>query len=494
MEKIYKRIRGINPILSAFSKRERAVFLVFALVLVISTLFIIQGINKHFMVNVPMHGGSVSEGIIGTPRFINPVLAFSDVDQDLVTLIYSGLMRRGVNGELIPDLAEKYEVSKDGLQYTFTLKDNIFFQDSTPVTADDIVFTINNVKDPLIKSPHRNNWEGITVAKVDEKTIQFTLRERYASFLENTTLGIMPERLWSNSPLELSSVNTNPIGSGPYMIEKIEKEPSGIITKYTLTQFKKFALGRPYIKNITLYFYSNEENLIEALRDGEVKQISSITPTHAAALVEEGYKIESALLPRVFGIFFNQNVNQLFVDKTVVQAINQAIDKERIVREVLGGYGVVIDSPIPPGIIKNSTPPLSRPAHIDMVKNVEASLAKAGWKKNAEGFLEKSVTDKNKTTTTPLAFSISTSNAPELVKTALLIKEDLGAIGIKVDIKRLKSEASTKTSFVLENTMHCSLDKLLGAIAICMHSGIHPSARTQVLMFLCIQMRKSIKS
>ena len=107
------------------------------------------------MVNVPMDGGSITEGIVGTPRFINPVLAFSDADQDLVSLIYSGLMRKSINGTLIPDLAEKYEGSKDGLIYTFTLKNKIYFHDKKPITADDVIFTINKIKDPTIKSPKK---------------------------------------------------------------------------------------------------------------------------------------------------------------------------------------------------------------------------------------------------------------------------------------------------------------------------------------------------
>ena len=434
MEKIHNRIQGLNAVISSFSKRERALFLVFALILVISMLSLLQAINQHFMVDVPMYGGSVKEGIIGTPRFINPVLAFSDTDQDLAALIYSGLMRKETDGTLVGDLAEKYEISKDGLEYTFTLKEKLEFQDGTPVTVDDILFTINKVKDTIIKSPQRSSWEGVIAKKVDEKTVQFTLRQPYASFLENTTLGIMPEHLWVNSPLELNSLNTNPIGSGPYMVKGSEKESSGTITTYELTQFKKFALGKPFIKNITVRFYSNEENLITGLLDGEVDQISSISPQNAVALKEKGYKVEAALLPRVFGLFFNQNVNQLFVDKTVVSAINQAIDKDRIIKEVLGDYGVAINDPIPPGITKND-PTSGGDSRQEILKKVTASLVKDGWKKNSEGFLEKSTTDKNKTTTTPLTFSISTSNAPELVKTALLIKQDLETIGMKVDIK-----------------------------------------------------------
>ena len=94
------------------------------------------------MVEVPAYGGTLTEGIIGTPRFINPVLASSDADRDLVALTHSGLLRPDNHGRLINDMAEKYEISEDGLVYTFTLKPNLFWQDGTPITGDDIIFTI----------------------------------------------------------------------------------------------------------------------------------------------------------------------------------------------------------------------------------------------------------------------------------------------------------------------------------------------------------------
>src|SRR3989344_3171346 len=448
MENFYNRIRRlkiigklpskkeINSVFASFSKNEKIIFIGLVVLLLFSTVAILESINKSFMIEVPRQGGSVSEGIVGTPRFINPVLANSPADRDLVALIYSGLMRQSPDGTLILDLAEKYENSKDGLTYTFTLKNNLYFQDGKPVTIDDILFTINTVKDPIIKSPYKVSWDGVNVEKIDEKTIRFTLKQAYASFLENVTLGIMPAYLWKGSPIELNEKNTTPVGSGPYAIKNVSKQPSGIIDSYELVPFKKFALGEPYIKNIILRFYQNEDDLIKAILDKEVSQISSITPANAEILKEKNYQIYSAILPRVFGLFFNQNQNQLFVDKIVVRAINQAIDKERILQDVLLGYGIVIDNPIPPNVIQyqklNGKNNASRE---EIIKKVQSDLAKAGWKVGADGFLEKTKNEKKKKIITKLEFSISTGNAPELAKTAELIKQDLQAVGIKVDIK-----------------------------------------------------------
>lgn len=444
MENFYNRIRNLLPskseikkAISHFSKREYFVFLSLVIILFISTLIILQNINKSFMVNVPMNGGSITEGIVGTPRFINPVLAFSDADQDLVALIYSGLMRKNPDGSLTPDLAEKYEVSKNGLTYTFTLKNEIYFHDQRPVTIDDIIFTINEIKDPVMKSPKKGNWDMVKVEKIDEKTIKFTLKQPYASFLENTTLGIMPAYLWNNSPIELNDANTQPIGSGPFMVGTVSKQSTGLIDYYDLVPSKKFNLSEPYLDKMTLRFYPNENDQIAALEKGEVDQISSITPLNAQILKEQNFRIESLTLPRVFGLFFNQNQNQIFTDKKIINAIDLAIDKDSIVRDILLGYGVVIDSPIPPNMINyqklNKGDGVS---YEENIKNAQDILNKDGWKKGTDGFLQKTITGKNKKKTISyLEFSISTSNAPELVKSAELIKQDLENIGMKITIK-----------------------------------------------------------
>lgn len=166
--------KEINSVFFSFSRKEKKIFIGLVIVLLISTLLILGSINRYFMVKVPLQGGSVSLGIVGTPRFINPILANSLADEDLVTLIYSGLMRKNPDGTLALDLAEKYEMSPNGLIYTFTLKDNATFQDGKPVTAEDVLFTVNNAKDPIIKSPQKINWDGVNVEKVDETTVIYS--------------------------------------------------------------------------------------------------------------------------------------------------------------------------------------------------------------------------------------------------------------------------------------------------------------------------------
>ncbi len=425
----------ISSIFASFSKKEWIVFSALAALLVFSSLWMLESLNRSFMVAVPASGGEISEGVVGAPRFVNPLLAAAPADRDLSSLVYSGLLRK-MGGELIPDLADSYDIAKDGLSYTFVLKDDLYFHDGEPLTADDIIFTIEKAKDPVLKSPRVTNWEGVTVEKIDEKTIKFSLKQSFAAFLENTTLGILPEHIWRDSPIELNDANTNPIGTGPFQVEKVSKASSGLITAYELTPFKKFALGRPLIKTLTMRFYPSESSLLSALESGDVDQASSLAPESAETLKDKNYRLERTVLPRVFGLFVNQSQNQIFTDKNVLRAIDLAIDKERIVREVLEGYGEVIDGPIPSSLSPdNNLSATPRAPQTEREAEALALLAKSGWKKGEDGSLEKTTTVNKKKATTGLSFSISTGNAQELAATAELIKEDLLRLGMNVEVK-----------------------------------------------------------
>ena len=119
----------LGKILKSFGLTERAIFIILAGALVISSLSLLWKVNSYFITAVPAHGGTLSEGVIGSPRFINPLLELSDADRDLTYLVYSGLMRATAAGDLIPDLAESYSISPDGLTYTFKIRADAYFQD-----------------------------------------------------------------------------------------------------------------------------------------------------------------------------------------------------------------------------------------------------------------------------------------------------------------------------------------------------------------------------
>jgi peptide/nickel transport system substrate-binding protein len=390
------------------------------------------------MVTEPAYGGSFSEGIIGTPRFINPVLAMSDSEKALVQLVYSGLLRAGADGELMPDIAEKYEISQDNREYTFTLKNGLTWSDNSPITADDIVFTVQTIQNPTIRSPKKGSWDGVTVEKIDKKTVKFVLKQPYAPFLENLTIGILPQHIWGDlAPEEFvySSYNNNPIGSGPFKIKEVTQNKSGIPESYKLQPFEKFALGKPYLGDITLRFYPNYEKLAEGYQRGEVVSIAAPSPENVMGLKKMGTQVKTTPLPRIFSVFLNQNKQQLFVDKTVRKALDTAIDKDKIIQDVLLGYATKIDGPLPLGVVGSPKPDQNATTtkDSDRIQAAKNILAKDGWKLNAKtGIMEKTA---KKKPTVSLRFSLAISQDAELKKVAEMIKKDWEKIGARVDLK-----------------------------------------------------------
>lgn len=428
----------------SFSPTEKVAFVFFLALLGLSAFVMVSKINQSFMVQVPALGGTLEEGIVGTPRFINPVLALGDADRDLTTLVYSGLLKVNTHGVLVPDLAESYTVSADGLEYTFILRKDARFHDNTPVTIDDVEFTIQKIQDPAIKSPKRANWDGVTVSKVNDATIIFTLKKPYSPFIENTTIGILPKHLWKNVDAEqfqFNPYNIRPIGSGPYLIKKIVRDSDDVPQSYELTSFKKYALGAAHIKTLILHFYTNEQTLLEAYSNGEIESLNSISAKEASELNKTGIAIERAPLPRIFGVFFNQNQAPIFALDEVREALNLATDKDAIVTEALYGYGTKIDGPIPEDLISGGAPDLlpttvQTKTESERIETAKAVLIKNGWKPNEAGIMEKVIMEKKvKKETKVLRFSLSTPNAPELKKTAEILKYQWEKIGAEVDLK-----------------------------------------------------------
>jgi len=427
----------IRCVLRNFPFKKKVYFLLVSILFIVAVLGLLWKMDKSLAMEIPKDGGTLEEGIIGTPRFINPLLAISDADRDLVSLIYSGLLRADGKGSLMNDLAEKYEISEDGTLYTFTLKENLVWSDKKPLTSDDIIFTIQMAKNSVLKSNQRANWEGVEVEKIDDRTIRFSLKRPYAPFIENMTLGILPKHIWGEIQPEqmiLTDFNINPIGSGPYQIKSVAKDSNGITQSYTLIPNKKFTLRKPYIDSIILKFYPSEKKLIAAYENGEISAMGGISPQGAGEIKRGGKELKPLLLPRVFTVFFNQNNAQIFANKEVRQALNLATDKETIVKDVLKNFGSVLNSPLPPGSIGASAlqEKSGQAPYEERLKQANDLLEKNGWKINEQDNIREKKTKKD---TTRLEFNLATSNAPELAQTAELLRQMWERLSIKVNVR-----------------------------------------------------------
>ncbi|MDO8481637.1 MAG: ABC transporter substrate-binding protein [bacterium] len=424
----------MEDMLLTFRPGERLLLYVLSIILALSAGALLIGVNKAVSVVVPALGGSLTEGVVGPPRFINPILDVSQADADLTRLVYSGLTRAMPDGSIAPDLAEKFQISDDGTTYTFTLRKDATFHDGTRVSASDVLFTVAAAQNPDIKSPHRADWEGVSVSSPDDRTIVFKLPHAYAPFLENTTLGILPKALWGSVSAEefpFSSLNTHPVGSGPYKISASETDSTGVALSYTLSSFKKFVVRAPYLSKITFLFYQNEDTLIKAFNSGAVDSVASISPASLSSLERSDNVVMHVPLPRVFGIFFNQGHAPVLADASVRAGLDAAIDKRSLVDTVLLGYGATLDGPIPPGVMENRSALMKPDALVSA--SVYSAKARDIFSKGGWTYDEKTLVWNKKKQI--LSVALATADSPELSLTANKIAESWRAAGVVVSVK-----------------------------------------------------------
>ncbi len=400
--------------------------------IIASGIYLVLTLNNQYSVLVPTSGGTLVEGMIGMPRFVNPALAITRADQDTAALIYAGLMKIDANGNLVPNIAESISISEDGLTYNIKVRKDQSFHDDTPLTAKDVIFTLELVKNPELRSPLRGNWNEVTIEPINEYELNVTLKEPYSPFIENFTLGIIPAHIWSNLPVEqipFSKYNTEPIGSGPFSIDNIQRSSSGLIEGYSL---KPVDEERVKLEGVEIRYFQNEDDLTQAFKGKEINATVFLPAQEIQTLDMSDLQVISEPIPKIFGIFLNQNRSPALRDKSAREALNLSIDRDRIIEEILGGHGVPTTNATlihKNEIESNTNLTNSSTSSLSIAHDI---LIKGGWTKNTAGFWEKEI-DKSKET---LSVTIKTSNTPLFEKTANVVAEDWRKLGVEVQIEQ----------------------------------------------------------
>ncbi len=439
--------------INRFSATEKVIFGLLVVIATVTALAMADGINSFFMIEIPSNNGKLTEGLVGLPHTINPILAVTDVDRDISALVYSGLTTYK-DGAFIPDLAASSTISSDGLTYSFTLKSGLHFQDGTPLTTDDVAYTIQKIQDAALKSPLRADWKDVTVKVISPTVIQLTLKQPYSPFISNTTVGIIPKHIWSalnDDQFVLSQYNIEPIGSGPYKESSIGKT-NGIPDSYSLSAWSDYYDQHPYISSMTFKFYADQEKALSALDSGSIDSLPSISAVDAARLAARlssntaaSYRTIAAPLPRVFGVFFNQNQSPVLADKNVRMALNMVVDRNAIIKSALNGYGKAVSGPLPFSVSGVATPDLN--AGLDLSLKTTSSTSAATSLLAAQNLLEKNgwvkdpttkiygLSKKGVKTIQTLSFDIYTANTPDLKQAAEMVRKSWTDLGALVTVK-----------------------------------------------------------
>ncbi len=297
---------------------------------------------------VPDTGGTYVEGIAGRPSYINPILCqYNQVDNDLVSLIFSGLTDINERGEIVASLARDWDVSDDGLLYTFYLRRDVLWHDGEPFTADDVLFTIDAIQhEDYQGAPELSElWRTVTSEKINDYTISFTLQAPLATFLDYTVVGILPRHLLAHVPaseLPRDQFNVRPVGTGMFKIGQVSGE------LVILEAYPDYHGEKPLLSKIQFKFYPDYQSAFAAYQQGEVEGMSEVLPEDLPRVRrEEHLHLYSARLSGYTLIFLNLDL-PTFQEKEVRQALLWGIDRQLIIDQILDGQGIVAHSPIMP--------------------------------------------------------------------------------------------------------------------------------------------------
>jgi peptide/nickel transport system substrate-binding protein len=386
----------------------------------------------------PGHGGTYVEGIAGQPHLLNPLLSgLNPVDQDLCSLIFTGLTRLGEDGKVEPDLARDWEIGADGLTYTFRLRTNAYWHDGTPVTADDVILTIKLLQDPEFAGPPElgaDVWRMVDIEKIDRRTVQFRLSEPYAPFLDCTTVGILPAHKIAGTraaDLATSSFNMAPVGSGPFQVEEIESE-EGDISSIVLRHFPRYYRARPYLDRLQFRFYPDYGEALDAYEAGEVEGVARVrTGDLAQARELTGLNLFSAQIAEYGIVLLNLDDPErpFFQEQEIRQALMLGLDRERLINDVLQGQGLVTDSPILPGTWAYS---VDTPVYRRDLEQAQMLLEEAGWIKPTKA-------DRRFKGSDALAFTLLTSNDPRREAVAEMLAKQWAELGVDVTVESVSA-------------------------------------------------------
>lgn len=375
------------------------------------------------------YGGEYIEGIVGQPQHINPVISQSNnADEDLTQLVYSGLLKYDSKSNLIPDLAESYEISDDKTTYTFHLRKGVQWHDEQPFTAADVLYTTNIISDPTYKSPLRTNWQGITTNIIDDYTLTFQIQSPFIGFLNNLTFGILPKHIWETvtaDKFSLTDLNLEPIGTGPYKYNAFQKDSKGNIISYKLAANPNYFEGKPYISKMTFDFYDSDDSILKAYNSKEIMGINSLTPQRMADIkLLQSTSIHKFDISRYFAVFVNQTKSLPLADDSVREALTYATNRQEIIDSILSGNGNPVYSPILDAMVGFSSNIDSRTFDLEKANSV---LDSNGWNRGEDGMRAKNGT--------PLQFTLTTTDWPELAQTAEILKSEWAKAGAKVDVQ-----------------------------------------------------------
>lgn len=420
-------------------RRFIVTWLALSILLIVAGALQTRGLAEHYLALKPVPGGTYIEGTVGAFTNANPLYASGGVNGAVSRLVFSSILKYDNNNQLIGDLASSWELDETELNYTIKLKENVHWHDGRRLTADDVMFTFQTIQNPDAKSPLIHSWKDITLTKIDDYTVKFTLPNTLSSFPHGLTTGIIPEHLLGDTPpSQLRSVRFNtvePVGSGPFRWEAVEvkgadrEERQEIIG---LLANEEYHGEKPKLQRIVLKAFRSEELLIQSFKNQELNALAGIN--YVPDVLKDMNRLEEINIPLTGQILvFFKNSNPILSDVKVRQALVKSADRLAIIDKlgypVIPARGPLLSSHVAfdKGIVQQT----------GLVDEAKALLDQAGWVDNGSGQRVKG--------DIPLEISLMARNNDEQQLITSLLKEQWAAVGVKLNVE-LQEETDLQTA------------------------------------------------
>jgi len=375
----------------------------------------------------PDYNGIYSEGLIGQPKFINPILANNDTDLTISGLIFSSLFKYDENNKLQVDLSKTLPSEINENNKTICLNPNLLWHDEKRLTTADLVFTLELIQKMGSKSLFFEKLKNTKFSIIDNNCFTFENAE-----LQDLCFGILPQHIWQKlEPTEInqSTYNLKPVGSGPFQFIFLENSEKDGIKNYNLKRNKNYHKKTPYLEQITFRFYQDFTQATQALEKKEINGLGYVPQNFKEKIIGlNKIKYYPLNLPYYTAIFFNLDDSYL-KDKNVRQALALLTPKKEILNTILDQDGLIMDGPVlPSSILLNPNikkyeynPQLAR----EILKN-------AGWENDENGFLKKNGDI--------LEISLTTIEKTDFSKIAILLRQSWKEANIKIKLISVPAE------------------------------------------------------
>ena len=371
------------------------------------------------------YGDAIVEGTIGEASTLIPILASDAASHSVAGQIYNGLVKYDKNLNITGDLAESFDISKDGLKITFHLRKGVKWHDGAPFTSRDVLYTHRVVIDPKTPTAYAEDFKQVkSISAPDDHTVQVIYGAPFAPALASWGTSILPAHLLEGKEITKNPLARNPIGTGPY---RFKEWIAG--QKIVLEGYHDYFEGRPWIDRYIYRIIPDTSTMYMELKAGAV-DLMNLTPVqYSRQTTTQRFtsQFNKYRYPSSGYLYMGYNLRHpLFKDKRVRQALTAAINKEELIHGVLFGMGQKAVGPIVPG----------RWAYNPKVKDIPYDpahaaklLAEAGWsEKNSEGILVHNGK--------PFQFTILTNQGnQQRLLTAQIVQQRLRFVGIDVRIR-----------------------------------------------------------